>query len=105
FFSAWLPSDIYTFSLRDALPLSAGTPPVRTTVYRYGGERRVIAIRPAHGIDALYAPRRTVLDPLLAEAAAEAGAHVRFGVRVARDRKSTRLNSSHVKITYAVFCL
>src|SRR5690606_39874710 len=25
--------------------------------------------------------------------------------RPARDRKSTRLNSSHVKISYAVFCL
>src|SRR5690606_39689833 len=24
---------------------------------------------------------------------------------IARDRKSTRLNSSHVKISYAVFCL
>src|SRR5690606_42018735 len=30
----------------------------------------------------------------------------RFGGRTARpDRKSTRLNSSHVKISYAVFCL
>src|SRR5690606_39416928 len=28
-----------------------------------------------------------------------------LGVDVARDRKSTRLNSSHVKISYAVFCL
>src|SRR5690606_41067477 len=27
------------------------------------------------------------------------------GVRVYVDRKSTRLNSSHVKISYAVFCL
>src|SRR5690606_40145844 len=27
------------------------------------------------------------------------------GVRAAGDRKSTRLNSSHVKISYAVFCL
>src|SRR6202044_4032110 len=27
-----------------------------------------------------------------------------FGVQL-RDRKSTRLNSSHVKISYAVFCL
>src|SRR5690606_39738689 len=27
------------------------------------------------------------------------------GREVARDRKSTRLNSSHVKISYAVFCL
>src|SRR5690349_23696778 len=25
--------------------------------------------------------------------------------RLARDRKSTRLNSSHVEISYAVFCL
>src|SRR5690606_41500731 len=25
--------------------------------------------------------------------------------RIERDRKSTRLNSSHVKISYAVFCL
>src|SRR5690606_41215317 len=27
------------------------------------------------------------------------------GVQGVRDRKSTRLNSSHVKISYAVFCL
>src|SRR5690606_330294 len=29
----------------------------------------------------------------------------RVGLRVFEDRKSTRLNSSHVKISYAVFCL
>src|SRR5690606_30242553 len=28
-----------------------------------------------------------------------------FAATLARDRKSTRLNSSHVKISYAVFCL
>src|SRR5690606_39442073 len=28
-----------------------------------------------------------------------------IGYFVSRDRKSTRLNSSHVKISYAVFCL
>src|SRR5699024_11914071 len=28
-----------------------------------------------------------------------------FGFFVVRDRKSTRLNSSHVSISYAVFCL
>src|SRR5437868_7636467 len=33
------------------------------------------------------------------------GAHVRVQVRVRADRKSTRLNSSHVSISYAVFCL
>src|SRR5690554_7677230 len=29
----------------------------------------------------------------------------RCQVRIVRDRKSTRLNSSHVRISYAVFCL
>src|SRR5690606_40258687 len=36
------------------------------------------------------------------------GSYQRLWVRrsvVSRDRKSTRLNSSHVKISYAVFCL
>jgi flavin-dependent dehydrogenase len=60
----------------------AGTPPVRRTVYNYGGARREIAIKPAHGVDALYAPRRTLLDPVLAEAAAEAGAEIRYRSRV-----------------------
>src|SRR5256885_4813862 len=31
--------------------------------------------------------------------------HVPFGGRKGRDRKSTRLNSSHLVISYAVFCL
>src|SRR5690606_40598895 len=37
------------------------------------------------------------------EAAVEAGGRQAPGTH--RDRKSTRLNSSHVKISYAVFCL
>src|SRR5690606_41769431 len=41
------------------------------------------------------------LGPVLhAQLAEDAGQ-----VRLDRDRKSTRLNSSHVKISYAVFCL
>src|SRR2546422_1166936 len=32
-------------------------------------------------------------------------AHVHCGARGGRDRKSTRLNSSHGYISYAVFCL
>src|SRR3712207_7901586 len=31
--------------------------------------------------------------------------HYALGRRVAQDRKSTRLNSSHANISYAVFCL
>src|SRR5690606_41964284 len=34
-----------------------------------------------------------------------AGKGTDFNARNKRDRKSTRLNSSHVKISYAVFCL
>src|SRR5690606_41585868 len=33
------------------------------------------------------------------------GASASAGCESARDRKSTRLSSSHVKISYAVFCL
>src|SRR5690606_40942624 len=34
-----------------------------------------------------------------------ANAQFNLGVMYKKDRKSTRLNSSHVKISYAVFCL
>src|SRR3712207_9556630 len=37
--------------------------------------------------------------------AAEVGRPDRQAVAVDRDRKSTRLNSSHANISYAVFCL
>jgi 2-polyprenyl-6-methoxyphenol hydroxylase-like FAD-dependent oxidoreductase len=59
---------------------AAGTPPVRRTSFVYGAEEVAIDIRPGHGVDALYSPRRTVLDPILAAAAAEAGAEVRHRV-------------------------
>jgi len=56
--------------------ISAGTPPVRRTTFHYDDERIVVSIKPSHGVDALYAPRRTVLDPLLVRAAITSGAHV-----------------------------
>jgi len=62
---------------------AAGTPPVRRTVFHYGNNHRVeVPIKPGAGFDALYAPRRTVLDPILVDAARAAGAEVRFGVTV-----------------------
>ena len=39
-------------------------------------------IKPSAGVDALYAPRRTVLDPILVDAARDAGVEIRFGVTV-----------------------
>jgi flavin-dependent dehydrogenase len=63
---------------------------VRSTTFRSAGEDPVhVTIRPGAGVDALYAPRRTLLDRVLVDAAVEAGAEVRHGVRVTglvRDR-------------------
>ena len=56
--------------------IAAGTPAVKRTTFRYGDERVVITIKPSHGVDALYAPRRSVLDRLLVQNAVIAGAHV-----------------------------
>ncbi len=57
--------------------VAAGTPPIRTTVFHYTGADPVkVPIRPAVGIDALYAPRRHCLDTILLEAAERAGAVV-----------------------------
>jgi flavin-dependent dehydrogenase len=61
---------------------AAGTPVVRRTVVRYAAAEEVVAIKPRLGFDGLYAPRRTVLDPILVQGARRAGADVRFGVRV-----------------------
>ncbi len=69
--------------------IAAGTPPVRQATFRYDGQVVVVPIKASYGVDALYAPRRTVLDPILVDAAEAAGAEVRFGVAVAevdRDR-------------------
>ena len=62
--------------------ISAGTPPVTRTAFRSGGESAVITIKPSHGVDALYAPRRTLLDPLLVQAALEAGVEVHHSMPV-----------------------
>src|SRR5688572_31238774 len=44
-------------------------------------------------------------DPAIVREAAERCDHRRHGGADDRDRKSTRLNSSHSQISYAVFCL
>src|SRR5690606_36510620 len=77
-------------------PLGAATP---------GGAPLVAADAPPHQRGPAVDEATVDLD--------EAGAGVEHGLGVvgrhdaarAKDRKSTRLNSSHVKISYAVFCL
>ncbi len=63
---------------------AAGTPPVTRTTFHYGDSTLAVAIQPGDGVDALCAPRRTVLDPLLVDAAAAAGAQVLHEVRMTR---------------------
>jgi 2-polyprenyl-6-methoxyphenol hydroxylase-like FAD-dependent oxidoreductase len=72
---------LHRWGLLDRIRAS-GAPPVRTTTFHYGDETIEIAIRPSEGVDALYAPRRTVLDPVLVDAAREAGAEILYGPSV-----------------------
>lgn len=58
--------------------LRAGTPVVREVAFHYGPRAITIPIRPDNDMPGLFAPRRTVLDKLLLEAATETGADVRF---------------------------
>src|SRR5690606_39992890 len=87
----------YTLSLHDALPIS----------HHRQGPATQVNIQFAHAVwqqsdllslSQLHLERQQLPEPVLA-----------LSVKVlqpeARDRKSTRLNSSHVKISYAVFCL
>jgi len=61
---------------------AAGTPPTRQV--RFDADGVVLdGMFPAYeGVDALYSPRRTLLDSVLVEAAREAGAEVRENFRV-----------------------
>src|SRR5437868_10298016 len=76
FFSDTPTTAIYTLSLHDALPISGQ---LAKRIARRA-QRRIDLARPK------YQQRRGHL-------------------RSQQDRKSTRLNSSHVSISYAVFCL
>src|SRR3712207_9376068 len=94
FFNDTATTEIYTLSLHDALPISVLRGHAERTVAR-GRERgagtRVRAAARSH--------RRGSRDLLLGPVCA------RPHRAAPRDRKSTRLNSSHANISYAVFCL
>jgi flavin-dependent dehydrogenase len=72
---------LHRWGLLDRI-IDAGTPPIRQTTFRYAHDGVTVPVKSAHGVDALYAPRRTVLDATLVDAAVAAGADVRYGVSV-----------------------
>src|SRR5207249_7436643 len=80
FFNAPPTAEIYTLSLHDALPISSPW-----SGQRVGEAQCLAAPCRGHGRSRRKAGKRRR--------------------RCGRDRKSTRLNSSHVSISYAVFCL
>ena len=59
--------------------VAAGTPSVQQATFFYGDESVAVPIAPRDGIEGLYAPRRYVLDRLLIDEAAAAGALVAYG--------------------------
>src|SRR3712207_8517440 len=79
-----------------------------TTLFRSGGvfEVRAYGVTPGLGSHVAWDER---LDGRLAQAIlsiqAMKGVSIGDAFDVAGDRKSTRLNSSHANISYAVFCL
>src|SRR5436190_16514548 len=80
--------EIYTLSLHDALPISQLLPGPRSLGLRRAAPRRVTRRgRPRSGTGG-----------------AQVGGE-ELERRQFLDRKSTRLNSSHTVISYAVFCL
>src|SRR3712207_7173863 len=94
FFNDTATTEIYTLSLHDALPIwtisrcaaATATPPCWSTWPPAG--------------------RSTCHQPLVVKAQQRAAGDGEWLViRVGQDRKSTRLNSSHANISYAVFCL
>src|SRR3712207_9506294 len=89
FFNDTATTEIYTLSLHDALP-------IYKLIYRCRPE---VAYRPI--TDLARSPTWQSILALDADGKLDADMRRRFF----EDRKSTRLNSSHANISYAVFCL
>src|SRR5439155_22992831 len=90
-FTAPAPPEIYTLSLHDALPISR--PTAREVLVEFAEQ----AVEVGRGLDHA---RRDPVAQFLKNVIRPHRLAERCG-----DRKSTRLNSSHVAISYAVFCL
>src|SRR5499427_778928 len=69
------------WGLLDAV-LGSGAPAIRKVTFHALGESVSRTVRPKAGVDLVVAPRRYVLDTILAAAAGQAGAAVRTGVTV-----------------------
>jgi menaquinone-9 beta-reductase len=62
--------------------LEQGTPPMRQVTLGFGEKRISFDFRPDYGVEAMYAPRRPILDSALLEAAVAAGVEFHQGQRL-----------------------
>src|SRR5690606_40930655 len=93
-FNETAPTAIYALSLHDALPIFLHGAQPRARTLGQLAQRHERDPREPVAAAARRQQRREPARPFARRLGAGA-----------RDRKSTRLNSSHVKISYAVFCL
>src|SRR5207249_7963626 len=96
-FTATSPTEIYTLSLHDALPIFCSATPINSTNQAWREWLKGWASTKSS---------LTLVCPV-ANTRNKLNKTCRMGFALASkaDRKSTRLNSSHVSISYAVFCL
>src|SRR4051794_19252298 len=62
--------------------LASGAPAIRQVSFTAAGESVTLAVKDKAGVDLLVAPRRYILDTLVAEAATRVGVHLRPGITV-----------------------
>src|SRR3712207_7168534 len=93
FFNDTATTEIYTLSLHDALPIYAAIDG-KSSVEEIGRSTGLGEFETTKQLFALVQARHVAIHPPRAS-----------GGPAALDRKSTRLNSSHANISYAVFCL
>src|SRR5207302_9243435 len=99
-FQATPTSATYTLSLHDALPIWRQRLTLRRHALGFVGRRHALQQQAASCIAGLYGGTTSTSFDW-----ERSGIEPKARFLLEGDRKSTRLNSSHVKISYAVFCL
>src|SRR5205814_4202281 len=103
-FTARAPPPLHTLSLHDALPISAmpREAQLRELSRRMQAELN-LAPEQRNSIETIVRDSQERMKAVRDEVGKKVGEE--FREMLHKDRKSTRLNSSHLGISYAVFCL
>src|SRR5205814_10711342 len=96
---------LYTLSLHDALPISPCVCRRFLVAELIGISCHMYSVSKPKALEKLTPPPITKCPPLLTNVLTSPCGKPMPPPILKRDRKSTRLNSSHLGISYAVFCL